>query len=162
MPMLRAPSPCPSRPHAPPLFTKTCSSFASGQLCLPQFCQSRQIKHVRWHMEEKAFWFIMDLFMDKSYFSWPATCSRGLITFQGTAAIYSNSLGPQMFACTCLPMCVHVWIQLEICSKAVDCKVRMKVKRRLPPFLTSNDCKCHCGYLSWKNDLRSHCNEKNL
>lgn len=43
--------------------------------------------------------------MARSYFSWPATCSQVLITFQPTAAIYSNILGPQMFAC-CL--CVYV------------------------------------------------------
>lgn len=36
--------------------------------------------------------------MDKSYFSWPGTCSQGLITFQGAAAIDSKSRGPQMFA----------------------------------------------------------------
>lgn len=85
------------------------SHFTNGQHCLPQSCQSRQIKHARWHMEEKTFWFTMELFMDKSYFSWPGTCSQGLITFQGTAAIYSNYSGSS-------DVCVHmaVWVRAHL------------------------------------------------
>ena len=116
------------KPDGRPFFTKAHSNFASGQLHLPQSRQSRQIKHVRWHTEEKSYWLIKAFFMARSYFSWPATCSQVLITFQPTAAIYSNILGPQMFACMCLSVCVHVWIRLESCSKAVGCKVRTKGK----------------------------------
>lgn len=46
--------------------------------------------------------------MDKSYFSWPGTCSQGLITFQGAAAIYSKSLGPHMFVGTWLSAHSHL------------------------------------------------------
>lgn len=76
----------------------------------------------------KSYWLLKAFFMARSYFSWPATCSQVLITFQPTAAIYSNILGPQMFVCMCLSVCVRVWIRLEGCSKAVDCKVRTKGK----------------------------------
>lgn len=139
----------PCAPHHHAFVTMDHSHGVHSQFCLPQFCQSRQMKHVRWHLEEKAFWFIMELSMDKSYFFWHSLWSQGLITFQGTVALLSNSLGPWcMCACVCLNM-VGKWQQGPVWESENDWGVK-----HLPPILTSYDWKHHSALSSERNRVQ--------
>lgn len=111
--------------------TKAHSNCANGQLCLLRFCQSRQIKHVRWHVEEKVLWFIMELFTNKSYFSWPDTCSlrldhisrhyRRLLKYSGSWDV-----------CVLVSVCLHIWMQLENWSRDFDYKSKSEGEKLSP------------------------------
>lgn len=135
-----------------PFVTKAHSKCANSQLCLPRFCQSRQIKHVRWHVEEKVLWFIMELFTNKSYFSWPDTCSLRLDHIsRHYSRLFKYSASQDV--CVLMSVCLHIRMQLENWSWDVDYKRRVKGKSCLLTALISSNFKLHHGYLSWGKDV---------
>lgn len=98
--LTRRPGCAPLR-RALPRFTEAPSKFTDDRLCSPQSDEADKLNMSDDIWKKRLSDLSRNFFRDKSYFSWPGPCSRGLIAFQGAVAIRSDVSGLRAWACLC-------------------------------------------------------------